>query len=65
MNDAQRELYIREHGRLMLIAMERFEVTGCLADRGDADKHRLAMEQAIKERSPEQVARMEIERGIQ
>lgn len=64
MSDQERELHIKDCGELMQAAMARYEASNNLHDRADADAWRMLMERAIKERSPEQVALMEQERGI-
>lgn len=62
--DHERERHISDCGRLMGAAMDRYAESSDLADLGDAHRWRLAMEQAIKGRSAEQVTRMEVERGL-
>lgn len=64
MSDAERELHIRSCGYLMEDAMRRWCETGDFGYRGEADRWRILMEQAIKSRSAAQVARMERERGL-
>ena len=64
MNDAELEAHIEDLGLLMVAAYSRYEVSGCFADRGEADGWRLHMEEAIASRSPAQVARMDVERGL-
>ncbi len=64
MTDEEREEHIQSCGRLMEAAMERWERDGLIVDRGDADRWHLLMVEAIKARSPAQVARMERERGL-
>lgn len=44
------EQHIKESGSLMATALLQYELTGCLADRGQADAYRLQMEAAISER---------------
>lgn len=46
----QLEQHIKESGSLMATALMQYELTGCFADRGEADGYRLCMEQAIAER---------------
>lgn len=58
------EAHIKSCGLLMQEAMERYEVSSCFADRGDADHWRMRMEEAIKARAPETVAAMEVARGL-
>jgi hypothetical protein len=65
MSDRERELHIKDCARLMEDAMARYYETGCFSHRGDADRFRLLMEEAIRGRSPEQVAKMESELGLQ
>ena len=64
MNDSELEKHIEDLGLLMVAAYNRYEVSGCFADRGEADGWRLKMEAAIASRSPAQVARMESKRGL-
>lgn len=64
MSDQERELHIKDCGELMQAAMARYEASNNLHDRADADAWRILMEKAIKARSPEQVARMEKEKGL-
>lgn len=62
--DEELEAHIRDCGRLMEAAMDRYAESSDLADLGDAHRWRLAMEQAINGRSAEWVRRVEIERGL-
>jgi hypothetical protein len=64
MSDRERELHIRDLGWLIEDSMARYYETSCLTHRGDADRFRLLMEEAIRGRSQEQVARLEKERGL-
>lgn len=64
MSDAERELHIKDCGDLMQAAMVRYEDSNNFHDRADADAWRMLMEKSIKARSPEQVARMEKEKGL-
>lgn len=64
MENAKLEKHIEDLGLLMVAAYNRYEASGCFADRGEADGWRLQMEAAIASRSPEQVARMEAKRGL-
>jgi hypothetical protein len=64
LTDAERERHIRDCAWLMEDAMRRYYETGCFGYRGEASRWRLLMEEAIKGRSAEQVARMERERGL-
>lgn len=64
LTDAELERHIKSCGWLMEDAMQRWYDTGCFSHRGEADRWRLLMEEAIKSRSPAQVAKMERERGI-
>ena len=64
MTDTERERHISDCGRLMEAAMDRYAESSDLADLGDAHRWRLAMEQAIKGRSAEQVACMEQNAGL-
>ena len=53
------EQHIKESGSLMATALMQYELSGCFADRGEADLYRWKMEQAIAER----VARQEANNG--
>jgi hypothetical protein len=64
MSDAELEKHIRDCAWLMEDAMARYYETGCFSHRGDADRFRLLMEEAIRGRSPEVIERMEQERGL-
>lgn len=64
MTDAELEKHIADTGLLMVAAYNRYERTGCFADRGEADKWRLQMEAAIAMRTPAQIAAMEAEQGL-
>ncbi len=61
---AELELHIASCGYLMLEAYKRYEASGCFGDRGEADRWKVLMEEAIKSRSAAQVARMEAARGL-
>lgn len=63
-SDEQRERLIRRAGRMMRLAMARYERSGCFSDRGLADYWLLTMQADIRARSAEQVARMEAARGL-
>jgi hypothetical protein len=63
-SDQERELHIKQCAWLMEDAMRRFHESGCFTHRGEASRWRLLMEEAIRGRSPAQVARMEAERGL-
>ncbi|OGA95025.1 MAG: hypothetical protein A3E79_06620 [Burkholderiales bacterium RIFCSPHIGHO2_12_FULL_61_11] len=58
------ELHIKHCGDLMKSAMARYELSGCLGDRGEADGWRMAMERAIAARGPAQVIAMENYKGL-
>ena len=58
------EIHIQQCGQLMQDAYARYEVSGCFADRGEADAWRMTMERAIALRSPAVVASMEAEMGM-
>ena len=62
MNTTELEQHITDCGLLMIAAYNRYEVSGCFADRGEADAWRLVMERAIAARGP--AAAMEAEREI-
>ncbi len=64
MKPAELEQHIADLGLLMVAAYNRFERSGCFADRGEADGWRIQMEAAIAMRRPAQVCAMEAERGI-
>ena len=64
MSPAELEKHIADTGLLMVAAYNRYERTGCFADRGEADRCRLQMEAAIALRRPSQVRAMETERGL-
>jgi len=54
MTISELEQHIKESGSLMATALMQYELTGCLADRGQADAYRLRMEAAIAERAKQQ-----------
>jgi hypothetical protein len=58
------ERLISRCGEQMLASYDRYVLTGCFADRGDADGWRLAMEAAISRRSAAAVAQLEQSRGV-
>lgn len=60
--DVEREAEIKRHGRQMEAAMARYAASSNLADRGDADNHRLRMEALIRGRS--EAAKQQSEGGI-
>jgi hypothetical protein len=64
LTDDQREEAIRIAAGLVEKHMAAWEKSGCFADRGNADRARVLMEQLIRGRSPEYVARIERERGL-
>lgn len=64
LTDDEVEKHITDLGRLMLSAYSRYEQSGCLGDRGEADRYRLLQAQAIRSRTPARVAAMEVERGL-
>ena len=64
MNTTELEQHITDCGLLMIAAYNRYEVSGCFADRGEADAWRLVMERAIAARKPVAVAAMEADREI-
>lgn len=64
MSDEEREDAIRRAGNAIEHHMAQYAASSNLADRGDADRARLLMQQLIAGRSAEQVARMERERGL-
>ena len=50
------EQHIKESGSLMATALMQYELSGCFADRGDADKYKLRMQELIAERVKQQEA---------
>lgn len=64
MTDAEREEAIQRAGKAIEKHMAIWASDGCMAARGDVDRARQSMEALIAGRSPEQVARMEAERGL-
>lgn len=58
------EIHVIHCGNLMRDAYARYELSGCLSERGEADGWRVAMERAIAAREPAVVAAMEVERGL-
>lgn len=64
MTDEEREEAIKAAGDLIVQKMEVWDKHGCFAARGDAIAAEIRQRALIKGRSPEQVARMEAERGL-
>lgn len=64
MSDEELEDHIQACTLLMELAYERYERDGFMADRGDADRWMRLRDEAIRSRSPAQVARLERERGL-
>lgn len=64
LTDDEREAAIVRAGDAMQAAMARYDASSNFADRGDADRARLIMENLINGRSAAQVARMEQERAL-
>jgi hypothetical protein len=64
LSDEELEHHIEHCTHLLELAYERYERTGCFAARGEADRWRLARDEAVRARSPAQVARMEAQRGL-
>lgn len=64
LTDSELERHIKSCAWLMEDAMNRYYESGCFSHRGTADRWRLLMEEAIRSRSPAQVAKMERERGL-
>lgn len=62
--DIERELHIEACGLQMLAAYARYEDSGDLQDRADADRWCLMQAEAIRGRSAAMVARMEAERAL-
>jgi len=61
---ADHEAHIERMGNCMVAAHGRYEATGCFGAKGEADGYRIAMERAIRQRSPAVVAFMEVARGL-
>lgn len=64
LSDSERENAIHRAGDLFLKYMAKYEATSDLQYLGDAKRALLNQSLLIKGRSPEQVARMEKERGL-
>jgi hypothetical protein len=64
LSDAAREAAIHKAGDLFLRYWAKWEATGDFQYRGDADRALRLQSLLIQGRSPEQVARMEKERGL-
>ena len=64
MTDSERELHIKSCGQPMEQAMGNSEAPGSFHDIADAHAWRMAMEAAIKARTPQKVARMEEQLGL-
>lgn len=64
MSDNELELHIKDLGVLMQDEYANWNVTGCFHARGQADRHRLDMQEAIAARSQAQIERMEAELGL-
>jgi predicted secreted protein len=64
MTDAERERAIEAAGEQLAAWVCEFSRTGCSEHLVSAHFWRRRMEQLIAERSPAQVARMEVERGL-
>jgi epoxyqueuosine reductase QueG len=64
LGDLQREIAIQHEAREVEQYMRRYADSGCFSDRGAADRARLRMEELIRGRSPEYVAKLERERGL-
>jgi hypothetical protein len=64
LSDEAREAFIDDLGHLMQAAMKRAEASHSPKDKEEARRLLTLQNQAIKDRSPEQVARMELERGL-
>lgn len=62
--DTEREIKIQRAASGIEAAMHCWEQSGNFADRGRADRYRLEMEDLIRGRGPDQVARMEAQRGL-
>lgn len=64
MTHAELEKHIQDLGLLMVAAYNRYEVSGCFADRGEADGLRLQLNAAIASRSPVQADEIEQARRL-
>lgn len=64
LEDQERELRIKAEGLLMEAEMLVWARTSCFSARGNADRHRIRMEQLIKGRSEAVRERMARERGL-
>ena len=64
MTDQELEEHIETCGVLMLAAYARYEASGCFGDRGTADMWMRTQAEAIKARSPAQVARLDAAKGV-
>jgi hypothetical protein len=64
LSDLSREVAIQHEAREVEQFMRRYGETNCFSDRGAADRARLRMEELIRGRSPEYVARLERMRGL-
>lgn len=53
----QLEQHIKESGSLMATALMQYELTGCLADCGEADQYKLRMQELIAERVKQEKAK--------
>lgn len=62
--DEQREAAIALAAAAVERHMAEYERTHCFGAYGNADRARMSMESLIKLRSPEQIAKMERERGL-
>lgn len=64
MTDTEREERIKGLAHVIEFYVSLWEATSDFFYRGAADRARMEMEGLIRERSPRQVAQMEVERGL-
>jgi hypothetical protein len=64
LSDEEREAAIHRAGKAIEHHMALYAASSNLADRGDADRARLLMQQLIAGRSAAFVAKLELERGL-
>ena len=64
LSDEELEAHIEHCTHLMELAYERWQQGGCFSDRGEADRWRMLRDEAIRSRSPAQVAKMTEAAGL-
>lgn len=62
--DDENEKHIANCGHLSLLAYAAYSAFGCEDDRAEANRWRVLRDEAVKARSPAQVRRMELARGL-